>query len=119
VVNHRLGLHKSFKLFVKGLVDLAEVQFLRTVWHGLQVDEVPVRHVVGAFENLVLLQIHLECRLVWKVVQSFLKFDKLLDTREAALHSVKRLVNCAVYLQQLARRYVFGVAAHGVVVGRV
>jgi len=89
VVNHRFGLHKSFELFVKGLIDLAEVQFLRTVWHSLQVDEVPVSHVVGTFENLVLLQIHLECRLVWKIIQSLLKFDKLLDTREATLHSMK------------------------------
>ena len=68
MVDYRFGLQESFELFVKGLIDLAEVQFFRTVWHVLQVDEVAVCHVVRAFENLVLLQIHLECRLVRKVV---------------------------------------------------
>lgn len=68
VVDYRFCLHESFELFIKGLIDLAEMQFFRTVWHVLQVDEVAVGHVVGAFEDLVLLQIHLECRFVWKVV---------------------------------------------------
>lgn len=98
MVNHRFSLHESFELFIKRLVDLAEMQFLRTVGHGLQVDEVPVSHVVGAFKNLVLLQIHLECRLVWKIVQSFLEFDKLLNACEATLHSMKRFINCTIYL---------------------
>ena len=48
VVDDGLGLQQSLELFIEALVSLGQVEFARPVGHVLQIDEVAVRHGVGA-----------------------------------------------------------------------
>jgi hypothetical protein len=100
--NHSLRVAEALELFNEGLVDLRQVQLLLAVRQLLQLNEVAVRHLVGIFEELVLLQIHLQCFRVGKVVDRLFEFNELLHLLQTALHAAQALIDCLVDWQQVA-----------------
>jgi len=100
--NHSLRVAEALELFNEGLVDLRQVQLLLAVRQLLQLNEVAVRHLVGIFEELVLLQIHLQCFRVGKVVDRLFEFNELLHLLQTALHAAQALIDCLVDRQQVA-----------------
>jgi len=59
-------------------------------------------HGVGVFEYLILLQVHLQRALVWKVLQLLLELNEVLHRGKSLLNAHERLLNGAFNGHQLA-----------------
>ena len=101
-LNHALCVAEALELLDEGLVDLRQMQFLLAIGQLLQLHKVAVRHLVRVFEELVLLQIHLQCFSVGKIVDCLFEFNELLHLLQTALHAAQALVDGLVDGEQVA-----------------
>ena len=52
---------------------------------------------VSTVKDLVLLQVHLDSSLIWKIIYCLFEFYEIRNTGKAALHSLEGVINCSVY----------------------
>lgn len=101
-LNHALCIAEALELLDEGLVDLRQMKFLLAVGQLLQLHKVAVRHLVRIFEELILLQIHLQCFSVGKIVDCLFELNELLHLLQTALHAAQALVDGLVDGEQVA-----------------
>lgn len=93
LVHEFAGLLQLGELLLKVNIEIAEVEHLLAVGHGLDPSEQVVGHVVGGLENVVLLTVKLTHSLVLNLVNGgVLLFDELLHAFETHVHHRYRLL---------------------------